>query len=83
VALALPLVVVLETDKMHGGVSIETHISQCPEDLRPAVFPLQQKKATQLLMQDGEGAMPPINWYRVRALYRCQTPTAPLPTRAD
>jgi len=67
VALALPLVVVLETDKMHGGVSIETHISQCPEDLRPAVFPLQQKKATQLLMQDGEGAMPPINWYRVRA----------------
>ena len=49
-----PIIYVHETDPLHGGISLASHVRDCPDDLRPAL---------QRAIDDGEV----VEWHRIRA----------------
>ena len=49
-----PIVWVYETDPVHGGIAMETHLADCPEDLRP-------------LLEASIAAQEVIDWHRIRS----------------
>ena len=49
-----PIIYVHETDPLHGGISLASHVRDCPDDLRPAL---------QRAIDDGEV----IEWHRIRS----------------
>ena len=49
-----PIVWVYETDPAHGGISMETHLADCPDDLRP-------------MLEAAIAAHEVIDWHRIRS----------------
>ena len=49
-----PIVWVLETDPAHGGIAIESHLHDCPDDIRPA-------------LEAAIAAHEVIDWHRIRS----------------
>ena len=49
-----PIVWVYETDPAHGGISMDTHLADCPDDLRP-------------MLEAAIAAHEVIDWHRIRS----------------
>ena len=49
-----PIVWVLETDPAHGGIAMESHLHDCPDDIRP-------------MLEAAIAAQEVIDWHRIRS----------------